>query len=75
MVCIQCVKRSRKNEVRTYHRGPFHRASQSVYCTCGDQWAGGNGSCKEYRQVQGASDPGYTGFSGKEQQSGEKDSL
>ena len=26
-------------------------------------------------QVQGASDPGYTGFSGKEQQSGEKDSL
>ena len=40
MVCIQCVKRSRKNEVRTYHRGPFHRASQSVYCTCGDQWAG-----------------------------------
>ena len=31
-----------------------------------DQWAGGNGSCKEYRQVQGASGPGYTGFSGKE---------
>ena len=33
MVCIQCVKRSRKNEVRTYHRGPFHRSSESVYCT------------------------------------------
>ena len=39
------------------------------------QWAGGNGSCKEYRQVQGTFGPGYTGFSGKEQQSGEKDSL
>ena len=37
--------------------------------------AGGNGSCKEYRQVQRASDSGGTGLSGKEQQSGEKDSL
>ena len=51
MVCIQCVKRSRKNEVRTYHRGPFHRASQSVYCTCGDQWAGGNGDIKQFDTI------------------------
>ncbi len=57
---IESVVKQKKNEVRTYHRGSFHRPSQSVYCTCGDQWAGGNGSCKEYRQVQGIFGPGYT---------------
>ena len=46
--------------------GRFIDRPNRFIVTCGDQWAGGNGSCKEYRQVQGASGPGYTGFSGKE---------
>ena len=53
-------KRGQAEKMKYEHITEVHRPSQSVYCTCGDQWAGGNGSCKEYRQVQGIFGPGYT---------------
>ena len=37
-----------------------HRPYVLVYINFGYFWAGGNGSCKEYRQVQGIFGPGYT---------------
>ena len=84
MVYTVCKKEQRKNRKRGQSEnmkyehiteGRFIDRPNRLFVTCGDQWTGGNGSCKEYRQVQRASDSGGTGLSGKEQQSGEKDSL